>query len=166
MPEPTMPTIAELLGRIQKAAQRQMVACPNCFPFAVGKIPPIPHCKDCGGTGRISNPAFRDFLVLVQRECNPDSFEHQRNTCECYGTGFVLRTAHFENANIGETEGGLLHALSTWEHLTATEDEQVVVLRQTIERWLCTTSDHRVPALTAVADWLAGLPKEVADEPE
>ena len=126
------PTVATELGRIQVVAQ---------------------------GKG----DAFRDLLVLVQEDCCgcPDCDEEfsysNWEAAFCRGTGFVLRIAHCKNADIGETEGRLLHALSTWEHLTATEDEQVVVLRQTIERWLCTTSDHRIEALSLVADWLEGL---------
>jgi len=180
MLEPTMPTIAELLARIQVAAQRQTVACPNCFPFAdvVGKIPPIPHCKDCGGTGRIPNPAFVLLLALVQEECqgsgSPDTgyfpcveghlvrmtergiqpFSHPHAPCN--GTGHVLRTAHFKNANIGEAEGGLIAALQMRWETDIRQAIRKVNLVEALQEMLLTPGDHRVPALAAVADYFEG----------
>ena len=49
------------------------VPCPNCFPFpdVVGRIPTIPHCKDCKGTGKVLR------FPTLRRECSciPDT-EH------------------------------------------------------------------------------------------
>jgi len=162
------PTIATELRRIQVALAKQTV-----------EYHKTPEERDTPGTDSnpywyAPNPAFAGFRALVQSPCPigcPNSIlaqelYQQGLACNCNGSGHVLRTAFIKSLDIGMTEGGLVAALGVYLELAFPEELALEAYRQALpvlelrDRLLGMQEipgDHRVEALTAVAQHLEGL---------